>query len=424
MSGFSSMAGLALVLLLLFSFQAQSSYSLADSLLLPVTKHGSSLQYLAKIHRGNELVPTELVVDLGGPFLWIDSVSSSGRLISSGSIQCLAAKPMVDDDHIIRSKSLPEICKIFTENTITQMGNQGQLVEDTFSIQSKSFGSVTSVSQSFLFGSAPISLLNGLAIGAHGILGLGRHRISLPSHISAAFDSKWQFSLCLSSSKGVVVFENQLTKSYFGAELSHSLIYTPLLQTQLPDSSSHEYFINLQSIKINGKALSLDKYLLSINKEEGLRGAKLSTIVPYTTMGSSIFAIFSKAYEKAAMAMNMKRVESVAPFGLCFSSEGIQETLLGPEVPAIDLVLQSKMVKWRIYGRNSMVKVSKEVMCLGFLNGGSDLKSSIVLGGYQLEDILLHFDVGASRLGFSPSLLLNQISCSDFQLDSMPKESF
>ncbi|KAH7522378.1 hypothetical protein FEM48_Zijuj07G0132000 [Ziziphus jujuba var. spinosa] len=412
------MAGLLLQFLLLvpvfLCVQAQSSYNLADSLLLPVTKHGASLQYLTKIHHGNGLVPTELVLDLGGPFLWMDSVSSSGSLISSGSIQCLAAKSMFGDDDHGRSKSFLEICKIFPENRITQMGNQGELVNDTFFIQSKSSGSVTSVSQSFLFGSAPISLLNGLATGAQGMLGLGRHRISLPSQISAAFDSKWQFSLCLSSSNGILVFENRLSKSYFGPELSHSLIYTPLLKTQLADTSNHEYFINLQSIRINGKTLSLEK---------GLGGSKLSTIVPYTTMESSIFAVFSKAYEKAAMAMNMKKVKSVAPFGLCFSSEGIQETLLGPEVPAIDLVLQSKMVKWRIYGRNSMVMVSNEIMCLGFLDGGSDLKSSITLGGYQLEDILLHLDVGASMLGFSPSLLLKQRSCSDFELVTMSKES-
>ena len=97
--------------------------------------------------------------------------------------------------------------------------------------------------------------------------------------------------------------------------------------------------------------------------------------------------------------------------------------MVGPEVPAIDLVLQSKMVKWRIYGRNSMVQVSNEVMCLGFLDGGLNLKSSITLGGQQLEDVLLHFDLGTSMLGFSPSLLLKQRSCSDFVFDYATKQS-
>ncbi|RXH99677.1 hypothetical protein DVH24_021479 [Malus domestica] len=109
---------------------------------------------------------------------------------------------------------------------------------------------------------------------------------------------------------------------------------------------------------------------------------------------------------QVAMSMNMTRVSIVAPFGQCFSSQKKNGTLIGPKVPIIDLVLQTELVKWRIHGRNSMVQVSNEVMCLGFLDGGLNLKTSMVIGGYQLEDTLLHFDVGASRLGFT------QQSCS------------
>ena len=82
---------------------------------------------------------------------------------------------------------------------------------------------------------------------------------------------------------------------------------------------------------------------------------------------------------------------------------------VGPAAPTIDLVLQSttnkserKKVIWRIWGTNSMVKVSNEVLCLGFVDGGLNPRTSIVIGGYQIEDILLQFDLANSKLGSAP----------------------
>ncbi|XVF45680.1 hypothetical protein PTKIN_Ptkin02bG0226800 [Pterospermum kingtungense] len=155
-----------------------------------------------------------------------------------------------------------------------------------------------------------------------------------------------------------------------------------------------------------------------LGDEEDKLGTKLSTVEPYTTMESSIYAIFTKAYVKAATSMNMTRVAAVAPFGLCFSSKGVRNSVLGPSVPEIDLILQSEMVKWRILGRNSMVKGSKaqEVMCLGLVDGGLEQSSSIVIGGLLLEDNLLEFDLETSMLRFSCSLLLKETTCSTLQI--------
>lgn len=45
---------------------------------------------------------------------------------------------------------------------------------------------------------------------------------------------------------------------------------------------------------------------------------------------------------------------------------------------------------------------------LGFLEGGVAPRTSIAVGGYQIEDNLLQFDLAASRLGFSSSLLFSR----------------
>ncbi|EEF45325.1 probable aspartic proteinase GIP2 [Ricinus communis] len=407
------MASLHFLLSFLFflyqSVHAQISSS-PDSFHLPVTKDLSTLQYITRINHGALQIPTNLVIDLDGAHLWLDcasseQVSSSLRLIPSCSIQCSMAKP----GH--KSCNHHSSCDIFTQNGIIQLVKTGELVEDVLAIPSVD-GSNSGTNfeiENFILACAPATLLDGLASGAQGMLGLGRSKIALQSQLAARFDFHRKFATCLSSSNGVILFGNVGSDSISDPEILRSLSYSPLVTK--PDGSSLEYFIEVRSIKINGKKLALG--------QEGIGFTKISTIVPYTTLESSIYETFIKAYLKAANSMNLIRVASVAPFGLCFSSKGIERSILGPNVPAIDLVLQSEMVKWRLHGGNSMVEVNDEAMCLGFLDGGLDPKNSIVIGGLQLEDTLLEFDLGTSMLGFSLPLLQRQTSCSNFLLESM-----
>ncbi|KAE9453187.1 hypothetical protein C3L33_14944, partial [Rhododendron williamsianum] len=89
---------------------------------------------------------------------------------------------------------------------------------------------------------------------------------------------------------------------------------------------------------------------------------------------------------------NVPRVAAIVPFGLCFNSTNMGSMWVGPAVPAIDLVLYRETVLWRIFRANSMVQVSEE------------------------------FDLGASRLGFSSSLLFRQTTCANFNFHSMLRE--
>jgi hypothetical protein len=52
------------------------------------------------------------------------------------------------------------------------------------------------------------------------------------------------------------------------------------------------------------------------------------------------------------------------------------------------------------------------------VDGGVNPRTSIVIGGHQLEDNLLQFDLAASRLGFSSSLLFRQTTCANFNFTS------
>lgn len=399
------------------SFSVSHGPFLPKAIILPVNKDLSTFQYVTQVYMGAHLVPTNLVVDLGGSFLWtncgLTSVSSSQKLVPCNSLKCSMAKP---------NGCTNKICGVQSENPFTKVAATGELAEDMFAVEfidELKTGSIASIHE-FLFSCASTTLLQGLARGAKGMLGLGNSRIALPSKLSDTFGFQRKFALCLSSSNGAIISGESPYLSLLGHDVSRSMLYTPLISSK--NGVSEEYYINVKSIKINGNKLSLNISLFTMD-EEGVGGTKISTISPFTSMKSSIYRTFMEAYEKIAISVNLTKVESIAPFELCFSTEGIDVTKVGPNVPTTDLVLQSEMVKWRIYGRNSMVKVSDEVMCLGFLNGGVNQKASIVIGGYQLEDNLLEFNLGTSMLGFTSSLSMAETSCSDFMFHSVSKDS-
>lgn len=174
----------------------------------------------------------------------------------------------------------------------------------------------------------------------------------------------------------------------------------------------------MKSIKIDEKTVPLNTTLLSINSK-GVGGTKISSVNPYTVLEDSIFKAVTEAFVKASSARNITRVASVAPFEVCFSRENVLATRLGAAVPTIELVLQNQKTVWRIFGANSMVSVSDDkVLCLGFVNGGENPRTSIVIGGYQLEDNLLQFDLATSRLGFSSLLYGSRTTCANFNFTS------
>ncbi|KAK9196505.1 hypothetical protein WN943_004634 [Citrus x changshan-huyou] len=69
------------------------------------------------------------------------------------------------------------------------------------------------------------------------------------------------------------------------------------------------------------------------------------------------------------------------------------EIPIGPFVPQIDLVFHNKYVVWSVHGQNSTVQIGNDVLCLRFVDGGVNPRTSIVIGGRQLENNLLQFDL-------------------------------
>ncbi|XP_073126776.1 probable aspartic proteinase GIP2 [Henckelia pumila] len=397
-------------LILLQGAIAKKYPTLPKAAVLPLTKDLSILQYVTELVIGENLAPVKLVVDLGGKFLWVDSEFTS-QFSSPGSVKsCSLQCSMVEVRGCSRSGGVgydaSKTCTLQVENSVSSVSTSGEMKEDRVGVRfldAMNPGSYAYI-QRFLFSSAPNLLLQGLARGAKGMLGLGNSRISFPSQFSTTFGFfHRKFSMCLSPSKGAIFLGGSPPEIENDPPIS--MMYTPLISKN--SNIQDGYYINVNSIKISGEKLSL-------NPKGFVGRTKISTTIPYTTMESKIYSTFVAAYIKAATSMNMSLVAPVAPFEVCFSPNELGSKSILPNFPTVDLVLQSELVKWRILGRNSMVRVGDEVMCLGFLNGGLNPMDPIVIGGHQLEDYMLEFNLGNSMLGFSSPLGMGKKKCSDF----------
>ncbi|OVA05513.1 Peptidase A1 [Macleaya cordata] len=409
-------------LLILSHSKAQRSTNFKpNALILPIHRDAATNLYVTEIHKRTPLTPVPFVIDLNGRFLWVNCdhqyLSSTYHAPRCHSSQCSIA-----NTHWCRtcsgSPSRPgchnNTCGLVSFNPITRRSGPGELAEDVLSIQStdgSNPGPLVTIPR-FLFACAPSFLVQGgtLPTGVQGMAGLGRTQIALPNQLASHFGFQHKFAMCLGGS-GVVFFGGGPYMMNPGIDISQSISYTPLIISQ-----QGEYYIGVRSIKINNKPVPLNTSLLSIDRH-GLGGTKISSVVPYTVLETSIYKAVTQFFANELSAV--PKVDPIAPFGLCFNSTNVGSTRVGPGVPNIDLVLHTDRVVWRIFGANSMAQVRDNVMCLAVVDGGvRNTKASIVIGAHQLEDNLLQFDLTTSRLGFSSSLLFRRTTCGNFNSTS------
>ncbi|CAN0886867.1 Probable aspartic proteinase GIP2 [Linum grandiflorum] len=206
----SSILNLVLISCLLFCIttsDAQSSFK-PKALVLPVTKHQTTLQYIAIINQRTPFIPLNLTLDLGGRYFWVDCehryVSSSYKPARCGSAECSLAN---SKSCTTECYSTPKpgcnnnTCGLFPDNPLTQAASSGDLGQDIVAIQSTDGSNPGEVAKvpNFLFSCAATYLLEGLANGVRGMAGLGRTKVSFPSQFSAALKFDRKFAICLSS---------------------------------------------------------------------------------------------------------------------------------------------------------------------------------------------------------------------------------
>ncbi|KAJ9182054.1 hypothetical protein P3X46_006087 [Hevea brasiliensis] len=396
----SSLQFILLSLLVFFYLshaQTSSSNSKPKALVLPIYKDASTLQYLTHLNLGTPSLQTTLVVDLGGRHLWVDCSSgyhsSTYRPGHCGSASCSLAK--AECGSICPSPAKPgcknNTCTVLAKNSVFGGYLIPEVAIDTISPRStdgSKAGSYVSI-PNFIFALS----------SAFGGSFCRKFAICLPSNPKAKWclvfgDSPYQFHPGYDTSKVVDVSSSfRYTKL-----VNYETTASPRLQgAQLP-----EYFVKITSILVNQKPVPINSTLLDFHKT-GIGGSRITTVQPYTTLETSIYKSFVKVFDEQMLIVR---------------KEDLDMSLLGFSVPDIYLVFGNRDVNWSITGANSIVEVSNDVVCLGFLDRGPNTgltTTSIDVGAHQLQDNLLQFDVAASRLAFTSSLLLQEVECSNFK---------
>ncbi|XP_043810709.1 probable aspartic proteinase GIP2 [Manihot esculenta] len=396
---------------------------------------------------GTPLAKKSFVVDLGGPNFWMDCdygkyISSSFKRSQCGSAPCSVAKATCGGGCLPghhRPACNIETCHVLIHNKLTGgESDVGVISLDKISLQStqgSKAGPSVAISD-FIFACAYDRGVGNLARGANGMVGLGRDQIALPTQLSSAVGGSLRrnFAICLpstSKSNGVIFFGDSPYVFYPGYNKSKAIDVSSRFQhTQLyintgftgssvvvrgPPSS--EYFINVTSIMVNKKPIHVNLTLLEF-KKTGKGGTKISTVEPYSKLETTIHKALVKAFDEEIAAWNASKVAPVAPFTDCYTVGNMGMTVLGIGVPDIAFVLEgNKNLYWEMYGANSMVEVSRDVICLPFLDAGDEtgIRTSIVMGAHQLQDNLLQFDIASNRLSFTSTLLLEEVECSNFK---------
>ncbi|XP_074322108.1 putative aspartic proteinase GIP2 [Apium graveolens] len=435
---------LLILFLLVTNSEAQPNKQKRSSLVFPIRKDSRTLHYYTTLKVSTEDNHVKVVMDLSGQFTWFNCDIynlSTYRPIICGSKKCTSAKSegcMLGCTEC-KSCNFPSkpgctnnTCSIDSYNPFTNYLSDQGLGEDTFFADSTNGLTISLNHKSprpFQFSCANPIQLRKLPAGTKGMTGLANYTISLHTQLSALYELPHKFALCMPSTTNKIpgqmfIGGGPYIFPPYSRDIAEELISTPLVinrQSTAPlyalGEPSKEYFIDVKSIAVDGKrVVDFNSSLLSIN-EVGDGGTKFTSIFPYTYLETSIYKALVSDFTKAAALRKMKTVASVAPFGACFSLKSIAKSQTGPVVPLIDLMLPDNQ-QWRFYGGNSMVSVNEEVLCLAFVDAGykSNPKTSIGIGGYQLENYLIEFDLDSSNVRISPSLLLVNTTCSQSRL--------
>jgi len=249
-----------------------------------------------------------------------------------------------------------------------------------------------------------------LPAGAIGVAGLGPSSQSFLAQVARTQKVANKLALCLPSD-GKTTSGNSVGVAIFGGG---PLIFpdrgdfTTMLAGTAPlrgFSGSPGYYLTATGIAVEQTRIGVTGPLV----------VGLSSTAPYTALRPDVYAALVRAFDQAATGPNfpwMSRVAAVAPFERCYDSTKLPPTRSGYAVPQIDLVLEGGSTYF-VTGGNSMVQVSANTACLGFVRAAGQAPAA-VLGGFQMENRLLVLDVEKKQLGFTTFLNGVGLSCSNF----------
>lgn len=390
---------MARVLLLVL---AASLVALASSkglpVLAPVTKDIATSLYTIPFHDG-----ANLVLDMAGPLVW--STCQSGQLpakIPCSSPTCLLANaypgpgcpaPSCGSDRHDKP------CTAYPYNPVTGACAAGSLFHTRFVANTTDGNNpVSEVNVGVLAACAPRKLLASLPRGSTGVAGLADSGLALPAQVASAQKVANKFLLCLpSGGAGVAIFGGGPLP---WPQFTQSMEYTPLVTK----GGSPAHYISVRSIKVEDTRVPVSERALATG------GVVLSTRLPYVLLRRDVYRPLVDAFTKALAALPAngapvaRAVKPVAPFELCYDTQTLGNNPGGYWVPNVLLAVDGGS-DWAMTGVNSMVDVKPGTACVAFVEmkgveAGDGRAPAVILGGAQMENVVLDFDMEKKQLGF------------------------
>ena len=376
-----------------------------------------------------------LVVDLAGSLVW-STCPSTHSTVPCESATCATAKQQgpsrcryVDGGRFWETRELGSswcACTAHPLNPVTGECSTGDLT--SLAMSANTTTELRPEESFYVVGAcAPDRLLRSLPAGATGVAGFSRLPLSLPLQLAAQRGFGSRFSLCLPvfATFGDTPVYLPVPDPRGPIDFTTSgVAHTPLLASPA-NAAGGNYYIPVKGISVSWHeahaAAQLPAGALDLDARTGRGGVALSTVAPYATMRPDVFRAFARAFDDAITRgkIPMTTVERVVPapepFELCY--RGGFPRLKRPsswDVPRIVLELGEGATRnWTLSNNNYLVEVDG-AMCVGILPMTGmpvDSEPAVVIGGKQLENNLLVFDLENQQLGFSGLLDFALTSC-------------
>ncbi|XP_020180129.1 chitinase CLP-like [Aegilops tauschii subsp. strangulata] len=378
--------------------------------LAPVTKDPATSLYTIPFHQG-----ASLVLDIAGPLVW--STCQRGDLptdIPCSSPTCLLANAYPAPGcpaPSCGSGSHDKQCTTYPSNPVTGACAAGSLARTTLIADTTDGNNpVSQVYVRILAACAPRKLLASLPRGSMGVAGLGGSGLALPAQVASTQKVANKFLLCLpSGGPGVAIFGGGPLP---WPQLTQSMPYTPLVTK----GGSPAHYISVKAIQLEDTRVSVSERVLATG------GVMLSTRLPYALLRHDVYRPLVDAFTKALAAQPAngapvaRAVKPVAPFELCYDTKSLGNNPGGYWVPNVGMTLDGGS-DWWMTGKNFMVDVKPGTACVAFVEmkgveAGDGRAPAVILGGAQLEELVLDFDMEKKRLGFLR--LPHYMDCSRF----------
>ncbi|KAF5732120.1 protein ASPARTIC PROTEASE IN GUARD CELL 2-like [Tripterygium wilfordii] len=224
----------------------------------------------------------------------------------------------------------------------------------------------------------------GLFVGAAGLLGLGRGRLSFPTQTGRRFNRK--FSYCLVDRSA----SSRPSSMVFGdAAVSRTARFTPLIANPKLDTF---YYVELLGMSVGGTRVAGITGSLFKLDPTGSGGVIVDSGTSVTRLTRPAYIALRDAFRTGAA--NLKRAPDFSLFDTCFDLSGKTEV----KVPTVVMHFGGADVS--LPASNYLIPVdSDSTFCFAFAGTMSGLS---IIGNIQQQGFRVVYDLAGSRLGFAP----------------------